>query len=103
MQAKSAGARRQRRLTGQPSLPWHLEFNIERFHAMGSTTGSGSLVAPNLFCMVIWEYVEIYVLLFSSHKDFLCSTSSGSGLPGCGWSAGLELDAELRRRFPVRC
>lgn len=57
----------------------------------------------NLFCMVVWEYVEIYVSLFSSRKDFLYSTSSGSGLSGCGWSAGLELDAELRHRFPVRC
>lgn len=73
------------------------------FGATGNMVRSSSLVVPRLLCVVIWEYVEINVLLFSPCKDFLYFRSSGSMLPGCGWSAGLELDAELHHRFPVWC
>lgn len=88
---------RQKRLD---TTPWHVEL---MFGVMGNVVGSRSLVAPHLFCVANWEYVEIDVWVFSSRKDSLRSAPAGSGLPGCGRSAGLELGAEPHRRFPVRC
>lgn len=54
---------------------------LSQLCAMGDMVGSSSWVAPNLFSVVIWECVEIRVSLFSSRKDFLFSTSAGSGGP----------------------